>query len=111
MATPAIRPMATRPLGPIQPLSNAYFRKYAAPKSMATIPMRFSQTLPILPSRSPVLAGGVAMLAEADGKTGSGARKFGAAAADAGGGADTTGLATGGGATTAGSSPAFCSNR
>src|SRR5205809_916490 len=49
---PAIRPMAMRPVGPIQPLSNAYFRKYETPIRTAAIPIRFSQCDPIRDSRS-----------------------------------------------------------
>src|SRR5262249_9668832 len=51
---PAIRPMATRPPSPIHPLSKAYFKKYETPSRIATIPIRFSHSLPIVPSRSSV---------------------------------------------------------
>src|SRR5438270_9617677 len=51
-AMPASRPMVTRPAGPIQLLSNAYFRKYATPISTAEMPMRFSQCEPMRDSKS-----------------------------------------------------------
>src|SRR2546425_6552663 len=44
--------MATRPLGPIQLLSKAYFRKKVIALMMATMPMRFSQRPPIKVSKS-----------------------------------------------------------
>src|SRR5438445_3509847 len=53
---PAINPIATRPAGPIQLLSNANFRKYATPIRMAKTPTRFSQYLPIFSSRLPLRA-------------------------------------------------------
>src|SRR5207248_7457140 len=52
-------PSAILPVGPIQPLSNAYLMKYEKPIRMAKIPMRLSQSLPILlssPSPSRVAA-------------------------------------------------------
>src|ERR1700730_9551489 len=52
MAAPSRTPIATRPLGPIQLLSNAYFKKKVTALIRATIPMRFSQRPPIRVSRS-----------------------------------------------------------
>src|SRR5713101_8646259 len=59
MAMPARSPMATRPVGPIQLLSKANFRKYETPINTAVMPIRFSQCEPIRDSRSalPWLAG------------------------------------------------------
>ncbi len=44
--------MATRPLGPIQLLSKAYFRKKATAPMIATMPMRFIHRPPMSVSRS-----------------------------------------------------------
>src|SRR5579862_1603436 len=52
MAMPAIRPMVTRPAGPIQLLSKANFRKYEIPINSAVMPMRLSQCDPMRDSRS-----------------------------------------------------------
>src|SRR5690348_11476076 len=46
--------MATRPLGPIQLLSNAYLKKNVVAQSKATMPMRCSQRPPIIVSQSSV---------------------------------------------------------
>jgi hypothetical protein len=47
-------PMATRPLGPIQLLSNAYFRKKVTARINAVMPIRFSQRPPTIVSQSSV---------------------------------------------------------
>src|SRR3954447_20699981 len=51
-AMPASNPRAILPVGPIHPLSKAYLMKYETPIRMAKIPMRLSQSWPILPSSS-----------------------------------------------------------
>src|SRR3954468_19346789 len=53
---PAIRPMETRPVGPIQLLSNASLIKYETPINTAAIPIRFNHSLPIFDSKSGVSA-------------------------------------------------------
>src|SRR5260370_3538959 len=52
IAAPSRIPIATRPLGPIQLLSNAYFRKKVTALISARIPMRFSQRPPMSVSKS-----------------------------------------------------------
>ena len=47
---PAATPIATRPAGWIQPLSNAYFRKKPMPTVTASAPMRLSHVPPSAPS-------------------------------------------------------------
>src|SRR5262249_8202980 len=49
---PIKTPMATRPAGPIQLLSKAYFKKNETPKSSARMPMRLNQRAPMVVSRS-----------------------------------------------------------
>jgi len=44
--------MATRPAGPIQLLSKAYFRKKETPTRSARMPMRLNQRAPMVVSRS-----------------------------------------------------------
>src|SRR5438552_17209130 len=48
---PASKPMAMRPLGPIQLFSNAYFRKKETPIRMATMPIRLDHCCPMRVSR------------------------------------------------------------
>src|SRR5258708_35933963 len=50
-AIPAIKPIATLPVAPIQLFSKANFRKYETPIKTARIPMRFSQCEPMRDSR------------------------------------------------------------
>src|SRR4029078_3703821 len=75
---PAMMPSAILPDAPIHPLSNAYFTKYETPISVATIPMRFSESVPIwvsssCVSRSPLArGGGPGTGGEIDPKTGGG---------------------------------------
>src|SRR5713101_9123953 len=52
MALPRRIPIPTRPVGPIQLLSKAYFRKKVTARRSATMPTRFSQRPAMRVSRS-----------------------------------------------------------
>src|SRR5689334_5108056 len=51
-AIPIEAAIKTRPAGPIQFLSNAYLRKNATPRNIASTPMRLNQFPPMRSSRS-----------------------------------------------------------
>jgi len=96
---PAISPMATRPAGPIQLLSNANFKKYEMPIRTAVIPMRLSHCEPMRDSRSRSGGAGsrvVETLGGIRGRGGRGARGAFVRCAY-GRGADGTGLPLGSG--------------
>src|SRR5258708_2056521 len=83
-AIPAIKPIATLPVAPIQLFSKANFRKYETPIKTAKIPMRFSQCEPMRDSRVEWLSAAFKGLNReepaAGGETGSCARRESVAA-------------------------------